>query len=54
MTRDEIQKIIPHREDMMLLDEAVLDDGVARGSTPSGAMSSFCAGTFRAIPWCRA
>lgn len=31
MTRDEIMKIIPHRDDMLLLDEAVRDGDVARG-----------------------
>ena len=31
MTRDEIMTILPHRDDMLLLDEAALDEGVARG-----------------------
>lgn len=31
MTKEEIKGILPHRDDMLLLDEAVRDEGVARG-----------------------
>ena len=31
MNRDEIMKILPHRDDMLLLDEVELADGVAKG-----------------------
>ena len=31
MTKDEIMEILPHREDMLLLDEVFLDDGDAVG-----------------------
>ena len=31
MTREEIQSILPHREAMLLIDEAVLENGIARG-----------------------
>ena len=31
MKRDELKKILPHREPMLLLDEAEVVDGVAHG-----------------------
>ena len=31
MDREQIKLILPHRDDMLLLDEATLDDGVAHG-----------------------
>ena len=31
MNREEIMRIIPHRDNMLLIDEAIVEDGVAKG-----------------------
>lgn len=67
MTQEEIKKILPHRDKMLLVDEAELcrilwtktaSPPAAAAATPSGATSGFCRGTFpetRLCPaWCSA
>ena len=51
MNREEIKRVLPHREPMLLLDEAEL---VGDEASPSPVRSSFSRGTFPATPWCRA
>lgn len=50
MERDEIKKILPHREPMLLIDEAnLLDEATAEGFTQCGAMNFFCKDIFQTI-----
>lgn len=50
MTRDEIKNIIPHRDDMLLLDEAACEDGVARGRYAVRGDEFFLRGHFPGNP----
>ena len=50
MTRDEIMRIIPHRDDMLLLDGAELENGVARGTYRVRGDEFFLRGHFPGNP----
>ncbi len=51
MNRNEIQSILPHRDDMLLLDEAeLLEPGVARGSYTVKGTEFFLRGHFPGNP----
>lgn len=48
MNREELKNILPHREPMLLLDEAELtEEGEAMAATGSRATNSSCRGTSR-------
>ena len=50
MNKTEIMDILPHRDDMLLLDEAHLARTAQRmAATQCAATSSSCTATFRAI-----
>ena len=52
MNREELKTILPHREPMLLVDEAyVTEDGKAKGFIRFGGMSSFYKDTFPEIRW---
>lgn len=50
MTREEIMNILPHRDDMLLLDEAALDENVARGKYRVRGDEFFLRGHFPGNP----
>ena len=50
MDRNEIMKILPHRDDMLLLDEAELIDGVAHGKKKITGDEFFLRGHFPGNP----
>ncbi len=50
MTREEIKAIIPHRDDMLLLDAAVLDGETARGTYAVRGDEFFLRGHFPGNP----
>ena len=50
MTREEIEKIIPHRDNMLLVDEAVVTDGIARGKYKVRGDEWFLKGHFPGNP----
>ena len=54
LDREQIKQILPHREDMALLDEAaLLEDGTAEGIYHVRGDEFFLRGHFPAILWCR-
>ena len=50
MNRKELQKILPHREPMLLLDEAVLEDDTAKGTYKVRGDEFFLQGHFPGHP----
>lgn len=50
MTREEIKAIIPHREPMLLIDEAWLEDGAAKGKYTVRGDEFFLQGHFPGNP----
>ena len=51
MNRDELKSILPHREPMLLIDEAYIgDDGIAYGTSHIRGDECFCRGIFRMNP----
>lgn len=50
MNKEEIKKILPHRDDMLLLDEAELIDGVAHGKKYITGKEFFLNGHFPGNP----
>ena len=50
MTKEEIMAILPHRDNMLLIDEVVLEAGVARGSYTVRGDEWFLAGHFPGNP----
>jgi 3-hydroxyacyl-[acyl-carrier-protein] dehydratase len=50
MNRKEIEKILPHREGMLLLDEAVVEDGIARAKKAIVGDEWFLQGHFPGQP----
>lgn len=54
MNKEEIKKILPHREPMLLVDEVELMDGKAFGKCHIRGDEYFCRAIFRATPSCRA
>ena len=51
MTREEIKEVLPHREPMLLVDEAVKnEDGTVTGKYTVRGDEFFLQGHFRAIP----
>ena len=44
MNQEEIKKILPHRDHMLLIDEAELREGKAYGKKPSEGMNFSCRG----------
>lgn len=50
MNKDEIMKILPHRDDMLLIDEAELRDGVAYGKKHITGDEFFLRGHFPGNP----
>ena len=54
MNREELKSILPHREPMLLLDEAfVKDGGIAVAGTLCREMNSFCRGISQGSRLCR-
>lgn len=54
MNKEEIKKILPHREPMLLVDEVELIDGKAFGKCHIRGDEYFLQGHFPATPSCRA
>ena len=50
MNREEIKKILPHREPMLLVDEAVMENGLCRGSYAVKGDEFFLQGHFPGNP----
>ena len=50
MNREEIMNIIPHRDNMLLIDEAVVEDGIARGKIKIRGDEWFLKGHFPGNP----
>lgn len=50
MNKDEIKKILPHREPMLLVDEVVLEDGKAKGKYTVTGDEWFLKGHFPGNP----
>ena len=50
MDREELKKILPHREPMLLVDEAVVEDGVAKGKYTVKGDEWFLQGHFPGNP----
>lgn len=50
MNREELKKILPHREPMLLVDEAVVEDGVAKGKYTVKGDEWFLQGHFPGNP----
>lgn len=50
MNREEIMKILPHRDSMLLLDEAEVEDGVAHGKYTVKGTEFFLDGHFPGNP----
>ncbi len=50
MNREEIMNIIPHRDNMLLIDEAVVEDGIARGKLKIRGDEWFLQGHFPGNP----
>ncbi|WP_426348659.1 3-hydroxyacyl-ACP dehydratase FabZ family protein [Alloiococcus sp. CFN-8] len=50
MNREEIMNIIPHRDNMLLIDEAVVEDGIARGRVKIRGDEWFLQGHFPGNP----
>ena len=50
MNREEIMNIIPHRDNMLLIDEAVVEDGIARGKVKIQGDEWFLQGHFPGNP----
>ncbi len=50
MTKQEIMKIIPHRDHMLLLDEATAENGIARGKLKITGEEFFLKGHFPGNP----
>lgn len=50
MTREELQNLLPHRDDMLLLDEAYVEDGKAHGKKLIGGDEYFLRGHFPGDP----
>ena len=46
MNKEELKKLLPHREPMLLLDEAELV-----GDEAHGKITTFCRGIFRETRW---
>ena len=52
MTKEELKEVLPHREPMLLLDEATkIEDNLERVSIRCAAMNGFCKGTFQGTQW---
>ncbi len=54
MKREEIKQILPHREPMLLVDEATVDGNKAEGSYTVKGDEFSCRGISRGCRWCRA
>ena len=56
MNREELKEILPHREPMLLIDEAERqEDGTAIGRyKPCAVMNFSCRAISRGCRWCRA
>ena len=50
MNQEEIKKILPHREHMLLIDEAELREARLTEKRPSAEMNFFCRVIFLKIP----
>lgn len=50
MTKKEIMKILPHRDNMLLIDEVALEDGIAHGKKKIHADEWFLKGHFPGNP----
>lgn len=50
MTREELQNLLPHRDDMLLLDEAAIEDGKAHGKKLIRGDEYFLRGHFPGDP----
>lgn len=53
MNKEEIMKILPHRDNMLLVEQAQVVDGVAMESMLCEGMSGFCRDISRGTRWCR-
>lgn len=52
MNKQEIMQLLPHRDNMLLIDEAEVVDGEAAGAKPSPGTSGSSRAISREIPWC--
>lgn len=51
MNKEELKKLLPHREPMLLLDEAELVGDEAHGKITITGDEYFCRGIFRETRW---